>query len=66
MGVKGGTNHPALARMVWKTPPVPGHYCIQVVLKWIDDVNPENNLGQNNVDMGHAAIAGGISLPSKE
>jgi hypothetical protein len=51
LGVKGGPNHPALARVLWKTPPVPGHYCIQVTLVWIDDANPENNMGQNNVDV---------------
>jgi hypothetical protein len=28
LGVKGGVNHPADARMPWKTPPVPGHYCL--------------------------------------
>jgi hypothetical protein len=51
LGVKGGVNHPAQAKVLWKTPPVPGHYCIQVALEWIDDANPENNLGQNNVDV---------------
>jgi hypothetical protein len=51
LGVKGGPNHPALAKMIWKTPPVPGHFCLQVLLNWVDDANPENNLGQNNVDI---------------
>jgi len=51
LGVKGGVHHPALAKMPWKTPPVPGHYCLQVLLVWIDDANPENNLGQNNLDV---------------
>ena len=51
LGVKGGVNHPALARMPWRTPAAPGHYCIQVNLDWIDDVNPGNNMGQNNVDL---------------
>lgn len=50
LGVKGGINHPAHARMLWTTPPA-GHYCIQVNLKWADDLNPENNLGQNNVNV---------------
>lgn len=50
LGVKGGPNHPTHARIPWKTPPV-GHYCIQVDLKWVDDLNPSNNLGQNNVDV---------------
>jgi hypothetical protein len=43
LGVKGGINHPAHATA--------GHYCIQVDLKWTDDLNPSNNMGQNNVDV---------------
>ena len=54
LGVKGGVNHPALAKMLWNTPPVPGHYCLQVKLEWFDDLNPENNLGQNNLDVAAA------------
>jgi hypothetical protein len=50
LGVKGGINHPAHARIPWHTPPA-GHYCILVTLKWPDDLNPENNIGQNNVDV---------------
>jgi hypothetical protein len=50
LGVKGGVNHPAHARIKWTTPPA-GHYCIQVNLRWADDQNPENNLGQNNVNV---------------
>lgn len=51
LGVKGGANAPADARMPWKTPPTPGHYCLQVLLEWVDDANPANNLGQNNLDV---------------
>ena len=50
LGVKGGANHPAFASMMWTTPPA-GHYCLLVELKWVDDVNPNNNLGQNNVNV---------------
>jgi hypothetical protein len=50
LGVKGSSNHPAFASMMWTTPPV-GHYCILVELKWADDLNPNNNLGQNNVNV---------------
>lgn len=50
VGVKGGANHPAHARMAWTTPPA-GHYCIQVSFQWNGDLNPRNNLGQNNVDV---------------
>jgi hypothetical protein len=51
LGVKGGVNHPALAKMPWRTPPVAGHYCLKVVLSWIDDANPANNVGQNNINV---------------
>jgi len=48
--VKGSPLGPAQARMGWTTPPA-GHYCIQAELNWIDDANPLNNLGQENVDV---------------
>lgn len=50
VAVKGSPLGPAEARMPWTTPPA-GHYCIQVELNWIDDANPLNNLGQENVDV---------------
>jgi hypothetical protein len=50
LGVKGGIDHPVHARIPWRTPAT-GHYCIQVDLKWTDDLNPANNLGQNNVEV---------------
>jgi len=52
LGVKGGPNHPAFAHMKWHTPPTAGHYCIQVLLTWTDDANPNNNLGQENTNVG--------------
>jgi hypothetical protein len=52
LGVKGGAHHPAFALFDWKTPAEPGHYCLQARLEWTDDANPENNLGQENVDVG--------------
>ncbi len=48
LGVKGGPNHPAFAKMLWHTPAAPGHYCIQVLLDPTDDRNFNNNLGQEN------------------
>lgn len=54
LGVKGGANHPAFASVKWRTPADPGHYCIQVLLDWLDDVNPNNNLGQDNTTVGVA------------
>lgn len=50
VGVKGGANHPAHARAKWVTPPA-GHFCIQVAFEWSGDLNPRNNLGQNNIDV---------------
>ena len=55
LGVKGGANHPAEAKMLWTTPPIPGHYCLQVDFEWIDDLIPENNLGYNNLNIVAAA-----------
>ena len=54
LGVKGGLGCPAYARVRWRTPPVPGHYCIQALLDWFDDLNPANNLGQENTTVGVA------------
>jgi hypothetical protein len=48
---KGATGCPATARVGWRTPPAPGHYCLQVELLWDDDLQPANNLGQHNVDV---------------
>ena len=52
LGVKGGPNHPAFASVKWITPDEEGHYCLQVLLDWLDDANPGNNLGQENTDVG--------------
>lgn len=49
--VKAATGHPAYAKIGWKTPPAPGHYCILVELIWPDDANMFNNLGQENTDV---------------
>ena len=50
LGVKGGAQHPAIATVLWTTPPA-GHYCIVVEFQWVDDANPNNNIGQNNVNV---------------
>ena len=52
LGVKGGPGCPTFGKVKWRTPKVAGHYCIQVLLDWLDDLNPANNLGQENVDVG--------------
>lgn len=49
--VKGATGYPAFAAVKWRTPPTPGHYCLQVKLIWPDDAEPGNNLGQENIDV---------------
>jgi hypothetical protein len=54
LGVKGGPDHPAFAVVPWKTPETPGHYCIQVKLDPVDDLNFNNNLGQENTNVGVA------------
>lgn len=38
----------------WRTPDVPGHYCIEVELSHPDDGNPANNRGWNNTQV-HAS-----------
>jgi hypothetical protein len=54
LGVKGGPNCQTYATMAWTTPATPGHYCIQVLLQPADDTNPQNNLGQENTNVGTA------------
>jgi hypothetical protein len=51
LGVKGSPGSPVFAHQLWTTPPIPGHYCLQVVLDWFDDANPLNNVGQTNTDV---------------
>ncbi len=49
--VKGAAGTPAIASVAWRTPPAPGHYCLQVLLDWPYDADPGNNLGQHNVEV---------------
>jgi hypothetical protein len=51
LGVKGSPHCPAYAHFDWRTPGA-GHYCLQARLEWADDANPDNNLGQENVQVG--------------
>ena len=55
LGVKGTPQGIATAEMPWTTPATPGHYCVQVTFAYIDDINPFNNLGQNNTEVVQAA-----------
>ncbi len=52
LGAKGTSQCPALASFLWTTPGAAGHYCLQVWLDWPDDANPQNNLGQENTNVG--------------
>jgi hypothetical protein len=52
LGVKGSPHCPAFVDFIWHTPKTPGHYCLQALLVWADDANPENNLGQENTNVG--------------
>ncbi len=61
LGVKGGSQHPAIARILWTTPPA-GHYCIVVEFQWIDDANPNNNVGQNNLNVVAATSPAAITF----
>jgi hypothetical protein len=49
--VKGAVGSPAIARVDWRTPATPGHYCLQANIVWPFDAVPGNNLGQHNVDV---------------
>jgi hypothetical protein len=51
LATKGAPGCPAFARVQWKTPPTPGHYCLIVEFTWADDANPFNNVGQHNTDV---------------
>lgn len=62
VGVKGGPGQPAVAAVSWITPPTPGHYCIQVQFECFDDANPNNNLGQNNVQVVPATSPASFSF----
>jgi hypothetical protein len=55
LGVKGTPEGIATAELDWTTPAALGHYCIQVSFSWPDDLNPRNNLGQENTQVVQAA-----------
>lgn len=61
--VKGSPQHPANAKVVWRTPTTPGHYCLKVKLVWPDDANPKNNLGQENTNVVTAASPAVFGIP---
>jgi hypothetical protein len=61
--VKGATGHPQETFQDWRTPATAGHYCIQVLLFWDDDAEPDNNLGQENVAVGKLASPATFRFP---
>jgi hypothetical protein len=46
----------AIVTTKWRTPDIPGHYCIEVELTHPNDGNPANNRGWNNTQV-HAAAS---------
>jgi hypothetical protein len=62
LGVKGTIDCPAFAELEWRTPTTGGHYCVQARLDWFDDANPDNNLGQKNVDVAPLRSPGRFSF----
>ncbi|MCW2517018.1 MAG: hypothetical protein JWR11_6060 [Mycobacterium sp.] len=63
LGVKGGPGCPAFVTIPWRTPATPGHYCLQVLFDWIDDANPLNNLGQENLTVVAAHSPAEFTFP---
>ena len=61
--VKGAAGHPVETFVDWRTPVAAGHYCIQVGLFWLDDAEPANNLGQENVDVKKLASPAVFGFP---
>jgi hypothetical protein len=63
LGIKGSAEQPVFGYFDWVTPGAAGHYCLQTFLQWNDDANPENNLGQENVNVGVAASPAVFEFP---
>ena len=62
VGVKGSPSQPGFVSIPWTTPSTPGHYCLQVLLDPADDLDPTNNLGQENTDVAKAASPASFSF----
>ncbi len=61
--VKGASGHPRQTFHDWRTPATAGHYCLQVLLFWGDDAEPDNNLGQENVTVGKLSSPATFKFP---
>ncbi len=53
--VRAAPGEPTPASIVWRTPPTPDHYCIEVDAVWPDDAFPIDNVGQHNTVVRGAA-----------
>lgn len=51
-----------IADFRWRTPAQGGHFCLQVECHHPDDINPNNNLGQENTTVLAASAAAGLQL----
>jgi len=63
LGVKASPHCPAFAKIAWHTPKKKGHYCLQAFLDWPDDANPDNNLGQENTNVGKLQSPANFTFP---
>lgn len=63
--VRGAPGEPVHASITWVTPPVPGHYCIQIEAVVPDDANQLDNVGQHNTVIRgvHHAEALALKIP---
>jgi hypothetical protein len=55
VNAKGLPGCPSFASITWTTPATLGHYCLQVLLEPVDDLNWQNNMGQRNTDVTQPA-----------
>jgi hypothetical protein len=53
--VRAAPGEPVPASIVWRTPPAPDHYCIEIDAAWPDDAFPIDNVGQHNTVVRRAA-----------
>lgn len=60
--VRAAPGEPAAASVVWRTPPAPDHYCIEIDAAWPDDALPIDNVGQHNTVVRNAAPGHRVSL----
>ncbi|WP_395373521.1 hypothetical protein [Marinicella sp. W31] len=52
----------ATAEFTWRTPKEAGHYCLKVECRHPDDINPNNNIGQENTNVVAAAAGENFSV----